>query len=1355
MRKRGRMLAVLLSFMMITAMLPANAFAADTAGVAFESGAIEADTVDKTVAAGKAEEANTIEVDAAVEAEEANAIASAAIDMADSAAENENADISPVGGEFKNEATVTRVVYSNHISKAEAEIEFMFKGGNINYLDPMIGKKKGGYEYDIDTQDPKNLPKGWSLKKNGDTYTLTADPLHFTMSGGVKPPVGEEIWVGVAVEGSKGYGEDQLKLTVPEEGKKTEVKSQEESCTHKKYGRFLKDNEDGKTHSVCCEHCGAVLETCDHAFVETPVANGDGTFEGKYERECECGYHEEAWCKHEKFLNKDKGNGMHTVYCSRCSWVKGWEYHNRKYETPGNGKVKVFCEKCDYAQTTVCRHPYRRPWVSVGWNKHAQKCTECNEIFMDTKEDCSFFSSGAIPYDAIHTQHVIPCSSECGNNIYEDHKNKRKLFIVQSSVFQGSYTIHFEDTCESCGARTFGSFNYYFPRKLLFMFNNLDNDLRELVKKTQEDPDALKYLNKKFPNDDNKAALIGKYALQGLGLGGAFKSLDGALLDYSTLLYEQGNSKNLNVLDKDGNTVYNGRDDKSLNSYGSDGETLMQVQGDEQGQEIEPVDLNGYDEVYVALSTNMLYGLEDGEHTLTVLLTTDEGKQMESTMVFTIGSEIEDDVKYKMVTSLYPLYSAADAENKIVDIKLDRTEIPWTGEAAELPEASLKKEDTDLVSGTDYTLSYFRITYDNDGKRQETLVNPEEIIDVGTYMVKATAVNGAWTLGTPAAIFRVAYDLSECGAIASVEDQEYTSIEVEPGVTVYATVNGEERKLTRSGAFTYSEEDKTFTQGDPGDFTVSYSDNTDKGTAIITVTGEGDYMGTLTQTFDIVEHTVEDAGYAAESWNLFDDKDGHEYEVSGVNAPNPVKNSNAKSSKYFDATLSGDKITVSLLGNADRKKAAANNTFDFDLGENGALSYTLPVTYNKPVLKLTSSKGTIRSGQSKTTPLKTTVLMQTETGNFAPCDLSGLSLSYSADGVTVTPGNDGEVTLEARGKSSGKLVVTKKDDQGKDVWNEQIQLKYAVSESNKDVIFADTGALRQVVLNKNAPDQVLEFPLSFNGEAATGETVEIVQDDKSRSHLLGSIGDGILAVSIGRSGLSEGSYTLNLKSKNGDGKLAFKVKISGKPVAATGKVKQKYDFVTGAPMLVIPTLKECSGKLLSANVVTPSGFIEGDFNAEIEGGNVLIDVSEQAAEKIANTKGFKVGDMNVDAYVEGVDKPVRIPLKNVSAKKTNPTVKTSKVVIPKEALEKGQSQVIAEVNVLSTYKDGSKYTRIIRPDKVDTECAKKNVDVHPAEDNKTHICITKLDGASGTVKAALAYPGGIKKSVNIKVSKGK
>ena len=70
---------------------------------------------------------------------------------------------------------------------------------------------------------------------------------------------------------------------------------------------------------------------------------------------------------------------------------------------------------------------------------------------------------------------------------------------------------------------------------------------------------------------------------------------------------------------------------------------------------------------------------------------------------------------------------------------------------------------------------------------------------------------------------------------------------------------------------------------------------------------------------------------------------------------------------------------------------------------------TLPFTYNKPAFRLSSTKGTVKKGTK--TKLATTVLVQTENGNYVPFDLAGASVTY---GNTGTFGSDDLTTGKAK-----------------------------------------------------------------------------------------------------------------------------------------------------------------------------------------------------------------------------------------------------------------------------------------------------------------------------------------------------
>ena len=108
----------------------------------------------------------------------------------------------------------------------------------------------------------------------------------------------------------------------------------------------------------------------------------------------------------------------------------------------------------------------------------------------------------------------------------------------------------------------------------------------------------------------------------------------------------------------------------------------------------------------------------------------------------------------------------------------------------------------------------------------------------------------------------------------------------------------------------------------------------------------------------------------------------------------------------------------------------------------------------------------------------------------------------------------------------------------------------------------------------------------------------------------------------------------------------------------------------------------------------------------------------------------------------------------MSAKKTTPKVKASKLTIPKTAAESADgTTVIGVVNILSSYKDAAKHVRILTPVKVEPEG--KGVTAEADEADPERILIKKLDGKSGSVKVKLTYAGGMTKTVVIKVQKGK
>ncbi len=130
--------------------------------------------------------------------------------------------------------------------------------------------------------------------------------------------------------------------------------------------------------------------------------------------------------------------------------------------------------------------------------------------------------------------------------------------------------------------------------------------------------------------------------------------------------------------------------------------------------------------------------------------------------------------------------------------------------SAQTPAVTLMKGTTTLTSGTDYTVSYSNNT------------------NAGTATVTITGM-GNYT-GTKTANFTINPKNASNLTINSIAAVTYNGSAQTPTVTV---------------------KDGTTTLTNGTDYTVSYSNNTNAGTATMTVTGKGNYTGTKTATFTI------------------------------------------------------------------------------------------------------------------------------------------------------------------------------------------------------------------------------------------------------------------------------------------------------------------------------------------------------------------------------------------------------------------------------------------------------------------------------------------------------------------------
>lgn len=147
----------------------------------------------------------------------------------------------------------------------------------------------------------------------------------------------------------------------------------------------------------------------------------------------------------------------------------------------------------------------------------------------------------------------------------------------------------------------------------------------------------------------------------------------------------------------------------------------------------------------------------------------------------------------------------------------------YIGGEIKAPSVAVYQNDSDagLKETTDYKISY------------------ANNINVGTATVTATG-QGNYT-GTLNADFTITAASIETATIADMADQTYTgaAIELTPQLRIRLSQNGSELLLSNQK-----------------DYTFSYSDNTNAGTATVTATGTGNYIGSVSKTFEIVSKDI-------------------------------------------------------------------------------------------------------------------------------------------------------------------------------------------------------------------------------------------------------------------------------------------------------------------------------------------------------------------------------------------------------------------------------------------------------------------------------------------------------------------
>ena len=530
-----------------------------------------------------------------------------------------------------------------------------------------------------------------------------------------------------------------------------------DTCSHN-FPREYVDNKDNATHKTFCTHCGGCLANAEkHDLKDEPVNDpATGKPAGKYRTVCtKCGYAVDGDCDHSvprEYV--DNGNGTHDERCSRCHVVfKTNEAHDLKatavlsnvsgYEIY-NGEVSVDCTKCSYHQDQLCSHAGtgRDDYVPAKGSypnfTHRSHCARCKKLMFEEEEACTPGEWEPKGLAAHHT-HCTKCGQEITG--YHDFKGTRKITKFEATPYKGglfnlftryNYRCYYTETCKVCHGVRQGWFDY--PIIDVERWADYRAAFESIVKMNPEDLQS--FSDQDYLEGYKYYLLIPSWYLSPLYEATGtnemnFANLQSGWLNKLTNTDEAGSCK---MFDKNGKEIASNKskDNKKSSPVGTDGS-----EGEDEGiseDELETWRITEEDGAALALSTDYLMSLKDGEYTYTACFSNENGQTAAVTMVFNIVS----DEHGKKVTNLRPLGTMVNADGDIVSMNLSKDTLIYTGEPLELPAVTLTSEmGVEYAEDEDYTLTYYQVIEDENGEPVEVEIAKEDIKDIGTYTVVA------------------------------------------------------------------------------------------------------------------------------------------------------------------------------------------------------------------------------------------------------------------------------------------------------------------------------------------------------------------------------------------------------------------------------------------------------------------------------------------------------------------------------------------------------------------------------------------------------------------------------------------
>lgn len=552
-----------------------------------------------------------------------------------------------------------------------------------------------------------------------------------------------------------------------------------DTCNHVDYNWRYEDNKDGKTHKVFCWNCGGCLNNSEsHQIVYDAIHNQDGEPIGVYNPRCvHCGYEgDSVFCNHTDELEyTDNGLGTHKVTCKRCKKVVAEKESHKIVTTPiatNVGGVEAYlgqftysCEKCDYRAEFTCDHKntgrieYTPQNTSYPDYTHIARCAKCLMLLVDDQEACTSDGSWEPSSLTTHTSHCSICGQVMTG--YHDFKGTRKITKFEATPYKGglfnlftryNYRCYYTETCKVCEGVRQGYFDY--PIIDVERWADYRAAFESIVKMNPEELQS--FSDHDYLEGNKYYLLIPSWFLSPLYEATGtnemnFANLQSGWLNKLTNTDEAGSCK---MFDKNGKEIasYKPKDKKSVVPTGSD---ELAATGDDEGiseDELDTWRFTEEDGAVVALSTDYLMSLEDGEYSYTACFSNENGQTAAITMVFNIVS----DDNGKKVTNLHPLGTMVNSDGGIVSMNLSDQYVPYTGEPITPPAVTLTSEmGVEYAEGEDYTLSYYQVVDGADGETIEVEIAKEDIKDIGTYNIVAMPTRNGVLSGEAWAQFSV------------------------------------------------------------------------------------------------------------------------------------------------------------------------------------------------------------------------------------------------------------------------------------------------------------------------------------------------------------------------------------------------------------------------------------------------------------------------------------------------------------------------------------------------------------------------------------------------------------------------